>query len=32
MDYLVIGDYLFDKKKQPQWPEKDNWKEEFTLD
>lgn len=32
MDYLVIGNHLFDKKKQPQWMEKDNWKEEFTLD
>jgi len=32
MDYLVIGNYLFDKKQQPVWPEKDNWKEEFTLD
>lgn len=32
MDYLVIGNYLFDKKKQPRWLEKDNWKEEFTLD
>lgn len=32
MDYLVIGNYLFEKKKQPAWQEKDNWKEEFTLD
>lgn len=32
MDYLVIGNYIFDKKRQPQWKEKDNWKEEFTLD
>ncbi len=32
MDYLVIGDFLFEKNKQPAWPEKDNWKEEFTLD
>ena len=32
MDYLVIGDYLFDKKMQPQWDKKDNWKEEFQLD
>lgn len=32
MDFLVIGNYLFDKKQQPQWQEKDNWKEEFTLD
>lgn len=32
MDYLVIGNFLFEKKLQPEWPEKDNWKEEFTLD
>lgn len=32
MDYLVIGNYIFDKKKQPAWPEKDNWKQEFVLD
>ncbi|WP_031529393.1 carbamoyltransferase family protein [Dyadobacter crusticola] len=32
MDYLVIGNYLFDKKQQPEWMEKDGWKEEFVLD
>ena len=32
MDYLVIGDYLFAKKDQPQWQEKDNWRESFVLD
>lgn len=32
MDYLVIGNFLFDKTVQPEWQEKDNWKEEFTLD
>jgi carbamoyltransferase len=32
MDFLVIGNFLFDKKQQPEWQEKDNWKEEFTLD
>ncbi|KAA6439971.1 carbamoyltransferase [Dyadobacter flavalbus] len=32
MDYLVIGDFIFDKKQQPEWLEKDNWKEEFVLD
>jgi carbamoyltransferase len=30
--YLVVGNYLFVKKEQPSWQEKDNWKEEFTLD
>lgn len=32
MDYLVLGDYLFDKKLQPNWNNTDNWKEEFVLD
>jgi carbamoyltransferase len=32
MDYLVVGNFLFEKKRQPAWTEKDNWKEEFTLD
>lgn len=32
MDYLVMGNYLFDKKEQPNWDKSDNWKEEFKLD
>lgn len=32
MDYLVIGNFIFDKKTQPEWHEKDDWKSEFTLD
>ncbi|MCX6352950.1 MAG: carbamoyltransferase [Bacteroidetes bacterium] len=32
MDYLVVGNYIFNKKDQPEWMEKDNWKEEFVLD
>lgn len=32
MDYLVIGNYVFDKRQQPEWKEKDDWKTEFTLD
>ncbi len=32
MDYLVIGNYLFDKREQPGRQEKENWQEEFTLD
>jgi carbamoyltransferase len=32
MDFLVIGNFVFDKTEQPTWKEKDNWKEEFTLD
>jgi carbamoyltransferase len=32
MDFLVVGNHVFEKKEQPTWMEKDNWKEEFTLD
>jgi carbamoyltransferase len=32
MDYLVINDFLFTKENQPNWTEKDNWREEFKLD
>jgi carbamoyltransferase len=32
MDYLVVGNYLFDKRQQPAWQDTDNWKEEFVLD
>jgi carbamoyltransferase len=32
MDYLVIGNYLFDKSKQEKLKEDINWKEEFKLD
>ena len=32
MDFLVIGNYLFEKTKQPKWQEKDKWQEQFVLD
>ncbi len=32
MDFLVVGNTLFDKTQQPEWLEKDGWKEEFVLD
>lgn len=32
MDYLVIGNFIFDKVDQPEWKDVDNWKEEFVLD
>ncbi len=32
MDYLVVGNFLFEKTKQPEWQEKDNWQKEFVLD
>ena len=32
MDVLVIDNYIFLKKDQPEWQETENWKEEFALD
>jgi carbamoyltransferase len=32
MDYLIMGDFIFDKKAQPQISETDDWKEKFKLD
>ncbi len=32
MDYLVVGNYIFDKKTQTPWVESDDWKKEFVLD
>ena len=32
MDYLVVGDLLFDKADQPPWQEGDNWRDKFELD
>jgi carbamoyltransferase len=32
MDYLVIENFLFDKKEQPIFKDKANWKETFLLD
>jgi len=32
MDYLVIGSFLLDKKKQPVFMEKKDWRKEFQLD
>lgn len=32
MDFLVVGNFLFDKKQQQEWIETDGWKEEFVLD
>jgi carbamoyltransferase len=29
---LVVGNFIFDKKDQPEWLEKDDWKDEFKLD
>ncbi|MGL1864220.1 MAG: carbamoyltransferase [Pseudodesulfovibrio sp.] len=32
MDYLVIGDILFTKTKQPPWQEDGDWRDQFELD
>jgi len=32
MDYLVLENFLLDKKQQPEWHETDDWKNEFALD
>jgi len=32
MDYLVMGDYRFDKQDQPVWQEAKDWRTEFELD
>lgn len=32
IDYLVMGNYLFDKKEQEKLKQDTNWKEEFKLD
>ncbi|MCG8321322.1 MAG: carbamoyltransferase [Cytophagales bacterium] len=32
MDYLVLGNYLFDKKEQEKIKDDTNWQEEFELD
>jgi carbamoyltransferase len=32
MDYLVLGNFLFQKSIQPKFTEKDNWKDKFELD
>ncbi len=32
MDYLVLGDYIFDKKEQPHFDDKQRWQEQYPLD
>jgi carbamoyltransferase len=32
MDFLVIGNYVLDKKDQPGLPDRGNWRNEFKLD
>jgi carbamoyltransferase len=32
IDHLVLGPFLLDKTKQPNWQETKDWKKEFALD
>lgn len=32
MDYLVLGNNIFDKKQQPAWTEERDWREDYQLD
>jgi carbamoyltransferase len=32
MDHLAIGPFLLDRKEQPPWEEKGDWRKEFVLD
>jgi len=32
MDYLVLGEFLLDKKDQPSWEEDHDWRDEYELD
>ncbi len=32
IDYLVLGPFLLDKTRQPEWKEQSDWRQEFQLD
>ncbi|MEI6277501.1 MAG: carbamoyltransferase [Prolixibacteraceae bacterium] len=32
MDFLVMNNFIFDKKEQPEWDKNDNWQVDFVLD
>ncbi|MBU4201431.1 MAG: carbamoyltransferase [Verrucomicrobia bacterium] len=32
MDWLVLGPFVLDKKRQPAWTEKKNWRQDYVLD
>ena len=32
MDYLIVGSYLLAKPDQPEWHERDDWRDQFQLD
>jgi carbamoyltransferase len=32
MDYLVLDDFILEKSRQPEFPDKDDWREDYVLD
>jgi carbamoyltransferase len=32
IDYLVMGNFLFEKNQQPKWDEKEDWKKQLVKD
>ena len=32
IDYLSVGNFVLEKKAQPRWQERENWRDEFKLD
>jgi len=32
MDTLILGNFIIEKDAQPEWKEKDDWRNEFALD
>jgi carbamoyltransferase len=32
IDYLVLGNHILDKTKQPEWNNDSDWKKEYELD
>jgi carbamoyltransferase len=32
MDYLIVGNFVFNKNDQPKWKEENDWREEYGLD
>jgi carbamoyltransferase len=32
MDYLVLGSFLLDKNRQPEWTDKTDWRKDYVLD
>jgi carbamoyltransferase len=32
MDALVLGSHVLDKRAQPEWPEGEEWREDYVLD